>query len=81
MLKELKKKIIASILLINFIIPDIIYASDIVVNSGSTKVEKSANGIDLVNIANPNSNGVSHNDFDKYNVNEKGVIINNSTEG
>ncbi len=80
MLKQLEKRIMASILLINFFIPRIINASNIIVNSGSTTVDKTANGIDLVNIANPNKEGISHNDFDRYNVNERGVVINNSIE-
>ncbi len=80
MLKGLKEKMIASWLLVSFLAPDVISAGNIVVNSGSTVIDKTANGIDLVNIANPNEKGVSHNDFDKYNVDERGVVINNSTK-
>ncbi len=74
------KKIIATFLLVNLLSIDLIYAGNIIVGSGSTTIDKAANGVDLVNISNPNKNGVSHNDFEKYNVNEKGLVINNSTE-
>ncbi len=41
---------------------------------------KSKNGIDIVNVVRPNIRGISHNKFTKYNVNEKGLILNNATD-
>ncbi len=43
-----------------------------------TAVEKAANGVPIVNIANPNAQGLSHNRFKEYNVDQKGLILNNS---
>jgi filamentous hemagglutinin len=43
----------------------------------STFVTQTASGIDQVNIAAPNSSGLSHNKFNDYNVNTSGQILNN----
>ena len=41
-------------------------------------VQETENGIPLVNIAAPSTGGVSRNDYDRFNVPEKGAILNNS---
>ncbi len=43
----------------------------------STFVTQTASGIDQINIAAPNSSGLSHNKFENYNVNSSGQILNN----
>ncbi|HLD77013.1 MAG TPA: filamentous hemagglutinin N-terminal domain-containing protein, partial [Rickettsiales bacterium] len=45
--------------------------------STNTQVLKTASGIDQINIAAPDANGLSHNKFRDYNINEAGQIINN----
>ncbi|MES2961705.1 MAG: hemagglutinin repeat-containing protein [Pseudomonadota bacterium] len=45
--------------------------------STATQVTSTASGIDQINIAAPNSSGLSHNKFNDYNVNSAGQIINN----
>ncbi len=43
----------------------------------NTQVTQTASGVDQVNIAAPNANGLSHNKFTDYNVNTGGQVINN----
>ncbi|MBN2400761.1 MAG: hemagglutinin repeat-containing protein [Spirochaetes bacterium] len=42
-------------------------------------VDAAPNGVTIVNLAETNSRGVSHNKFTDYNVSPSGVILNNST--
>jgi filamentous hemagglutinin family protein len=46
--------------------------------SPTTFIDTTANGVDLINIANPNSVGVSINHYNKFNVDTQGAILNNS---
>ncbi|WP_022819412.1 hemagglutinin repeat-containing protein [Fusobacterium russii] len=72
------KKLIALIL---FCVFNISY-SNLEVDREKSKnlhIDKTANNIPLVNIENPNSNGISHNIFKEYNVGKDGIILNNST--
>ena len=43
----------------------------------NNKIVKSSNDIDVINIANPNKKGVSHNKYNKFDIYD-GVILNNS---
>ena len=45
----------------------------------NTQINSAANGVPIVNIAAPNSGGLSHNKFTNYNVNPSGLVINNAT--
>jgi filamentous hemagglutinin family protein len=78
-----KGSFVCSILLslVIFFLPQAIFAADMVVdNTDAAKMPQliqTDKGIPQINIVNP-ENGLSHNRFEKYNVDEKGVVINNS---
>jgi hypothetical protein len=59
-----------------------VYANNLPITpdgSTNTIIEEAANNVPIVNIAAPNSGGLSHNRFTNYNVNEAGLLINNAT--
>ena len=59
--------------------PLLAQADGIVVSAPGTSLGQAGNGVPIVNIAAPNANGLSHNQFHDYNVGANGVILNNST--
>ncbi|WP_434701883.1 filamentous hemagglutinin N-terminal domain-containing protein [Pseudomonas sp. D1-36] len=54
-------------------------ADGIVVSAPGTGLDRAGNGVPIVNIAKPNGSGLSHNQFQDYNVGSNGVILNNAT--
>ncbi|WAH59582.1 filamentous hemagglutinin N-terminal domain-containing protein [Pseudomonas silvicola] len=54
-------------------------ADGIVVSGQGTTLGTAGNGVPVVNIAAPNAAGLSHNQFQDYNVGSQGVILNNAT--
>lgn len=73
------KKFISIVFLLIYNIE--IFAASLVVDPNSnhnTKLDESANGVPIVNISTPNNRGISINEFQEYNIDEKGQILNNA---
>ncbi|QXG45367.1 two-partner secretion domain-containing protein [Pseudomonas viridiflava] len=59
--------------------PLLVQAEGIAVSGTGTTLGQAGNGVPIINIATPNASGLSHNQFQQYNVDSQGVILNNST--
>lgn len=77
------KRVIIVLYVLGVVLSQTINANKIAVDRGKSQqltVDKTANNIPLVNINKPNAGGISHNYFDKYNVEKEGVILNNGKD-
>ncbi|PAF52263.1 hemagglutinin repeat-containing protein [Helicobacter sp. 13S00477-4] len=60
-------------------IPNIIIDTSKVIDNNPT-LTKAPNGVDIINIASPNQGGISNNYYETLNVDNKGLIFNNSKD-
>jgi filamentous hemagglutinin family protein len=57
----------------------VLQAGEVVSSGAATSVHNSANGVPIVDIATANASGLSHNQFTQYNVDAKGLVLNNNS--
>ena len=53
-------------------------AAQVQVSSGNTQVYSGLNGVTVVDIATANAKGLSHNKYNQFNVDQRGMVLNNS---
>lgn len=73
------KSLLSLSIISSMVYGQVAWASDIQVDANSSaKHYHNHYGADQINIAKPNVQGLSHNQFYRYNVDNKGVVLNNS---
>ncbi|NCG08796.1 MAG: filamentous hemagglutinin N-terminal domain-containing protein, partial [Verrucomicrobia bacterium] len=74
------QRFISFILIIAHFNQIIVFGAVGIIPDGSTRtfVTQTEQGVDLVNIARANASGLSRNNYDDFNVSERGVIFNNN---
>ena len=78
MKKQFKKSVyLAAVLTGTWLMNPYMSYAQLVPHDTATTVFNAPNGVPVVNIAKTNGAGVSHNEFNNYNVDSRGVVLNN----
>lgn len=77
------RQVVSVIINIFLVLNQTITAAELTVDTGAPKgnqaeLIKAPNGVPIVNIVTPNSQGLSHNKFSNFNVDQQGLILNNA---
>ncbi|AOO65592.1 hemagglutinin repeat-containing protein [Sulfurospirillum halorespirans] len=77
------RQVVSVIINIFLVLNQTITAAELTVDTGAPKgnqaeLIKAPNGVPIVNIVTPNSQGLSHNKFSNFNVEQQGLILNNA---
>ena len=77
--KKIARKNIALILLLGMFLNMLTFSDTLIKarNGNTVRVITAPNGTPMIEMANPNGNGISINEFDRLSVDEKNLILNN----
>ncbi|MCF1267203.1 filamentous hemagglutinin N-terminal domain-containing protein [Morganella morganii] len=67
-------------IILSSVFPCYLYASEIIPSDNHLKVNVKRD-VTIIDISCPDKNGLSHNQYSKFNVSDAGVVLNNGTEG
>ncbi len=75
---RLSTKLMACLLSFLLIYQPMLVSAQVIIADKQSQKNHSANGVPIINIATPSSKGVSHNKFQRFDVDQKGLILNNA---
>ncbi|TYO96128.1 filamentous hemagglutinin family protein [Geothermobacter ehrlichii] len=77
-MSRLRKKVTGSLCLFLLLQPGLAAAGPVAADRMGPRIELTANGLPLVQINRPNAGGVSHNRYRRFDIDPKGLVLNNA---